>query len=100
MPVSIDAIKKGRLSNLGAAFALSGACVAKNADEYASTSIRSYGWAILGLLEIKNRNALGRQLDKACYGSRVNWSPVGDFSYAKYMARRDNGLALIRLVLL
>ncbi len=81
VPVSIDAIKKGELSNLGASMALVGAFPAKVADQYAALAIAPTGAGTLGKVKLPWIAA-----DRTGYGGRVNWTPVGDASYGQYAA--------------
>jgi type IV pilus assembly protein PilA len=79
VPVSIDAIKKGQTANLGASFAAAAPCVAKVADEYAA--LPSGPGGTLG----KTKMVWGGTTVN-CYGSRVQWTPLGSQSYANYGA--------------
>ena len=79
VPVSIDAIKKGELSNLGASMAVVGAFPAKVADQYAALAIAPIG-------TVSKVKLSWIATDRAGYGGRVNWTPVGDASYGQYAA--------------
>lgn len=86
-PVSIDAIKKGQIANLGATFAATGYCAtAKLADNYAILAVAPPGT----LAKTKLPWAGGVGSEKECYGSWVQWSPLGDASYGKYAVAATN----------
>ena len=78
VPVSIDAIKKGQTANLGSVFAATASCAAKVADEYAA--LPSGPGGTLGKTKMPWTTTIN------CYGSRVQWTPLGNASYANYGA--------------
>ncbi|MBI5748595.1 MAG: prepilin-type N-terminal cleavage/methylation domain-containing protein [Nitrospinae bacterium] len=81
VPVSIDAIKKGQTSNVGSTFAATLVCAAKVADAYATLPKAPAGTPIKTKLTWLPG---GAGTLKDCYGARVQWTPLGDASYAEY----------------
>lgn len=79
--ISIDAIKKGQISNLGSSMVVNGGCVAKVQDVYANTVAYPAGTPTKTKL-----TWVPTDVGYMCYSSRVNWTPIGDASYGKYLA--------------